>query len=187
MKTLLLQRSEACRYATAGTDAVVVLITTALVPRVLGVVTEVLVPRVRRCFTRVYTQEHAHALLVQSEFNLGRVMAEVAVLTMHTLTYGAGLPLLYPLCGLALLLIVLETKVKLRYVWPRPRQYDSACTRLFLRIVHGMALVHLAIAAWMFSYFRTFGQIVCAPPGALPVPDSFLFHLPVIARLQLAV
>ena len=74
----------------------------------------------------------------------------------------AGVPVMYPLCALALLLITADTKLKLMYMWPIPRRFNSVCTRLYLDIVKGMVYVHTAFAIWMLSYFRTWGQIAGA-------------------------
>ena len=109
-------------------------------------------------------QEGHHALLLNGDFQLGNAVAEISLLTMHTLTFGAGVPLMYPLCALALLLITVDTKVKLKYMWPIPRRHDMACTNLFLDIVKGMVYVHTAFAIWQFSFFRTFGQVKGAGP-----------------------
>ena len=192
-------------------------------PRVLNYMFDFFLPLLWRRTTRPYTQEHHHTLLLNGEFNLGRSVAEVSLLTMHTLTYGAGIPIMYPLCALGLLLITariptlsaltqsqmlcscacfgavhcaaactaallarmvecfaavrrrrfahaarlrlqVDNKLKLKYTHPIPRRFNSACTDLYLNIVKGMVYVHTAFALWMFSYFRTWGQIA----GALP-------------------
>ena len=79
-------------------------------------------------------QEDHHALLLNGEFQLGRAVAEIALLTMHTLTFGAGVPVMYPICAVALLIITIDTKIKLKYMWPIPRRHDMACTNLLLNI-----------------------------------------------------
>ena len=81
-----------CRYATAGTDAVILLLSSALVPRLLYFAFDYLLPAFWRLVTKPYTMEHYNSLQLNGEFNLGRSMAEVSLLTMHTLTYGAGVP-----------------------------------------------------------------------------------------------
>jgi hypothetical protein len=151
-----------CRYATAATDATILLISSALLPPIVNLITAFVIPAIRRRIVTPYTQEHHHALLLNGDFNLARATAEVCMLTMHTLTYGAGVPVMYPICACALLLIVVDTKLKLRYVWPIPRRFNSACSQVFLDVVQAMAIVHTAMALWMLSFFRTWGQIVGA-------------------------
>jgi hypothetical protein len=151
-----------CRYATAGTDATFTLISVALVPRFVAFGTNFVQPAIKRLTTKVYTQDDHHNLLLNGEFHLGSAVAEVCLITMHTLTYGAGVPLMYPLAALALLLITVDTKIKLKYMWPLPKRFDVTCTHLFLRVVKAMALVHALFATWMHSYFRMAGQITGA-------------------------
>jgi hypothetical protein len=78
-----------CRYATAGTDTALLLVSAALVPRFITFGTDYVLPAMLRRTTKAYTQEAHHALLLNGEFHLGRAVAEISLLTMHTLTYGA--------------------------------------------------------------------------------------------------
>jgi hypothetical protein len=94
-----------------------------------------------------------------------------------------GVPMLYPLCALFLLLITVDTKLKLRHIWPIPRRHDMACTQLYLSIVKGMVFVHLAFAIWMFSFFRVFGQITGAAPRSGEASRAAIMR----ARLRSAV
>lgn len=147
------------RYATAATDFVTILIAIALVPRVTGWAFDWALPAARRRFTRTYTQEGHHRSLLNGAFHLGGASAEVCLVLLHALTYGAGVPIMYPLAGAALLFCAVDAKLKLRYVWPVPPRFDTQCTRLFLRIVQAALWVHLLVAAWQISYFRVFGQL----------------------------
>jgi hypothetical protein len=119
-------------------------------------------PAIKRLTTKAYTQDDRHELLLNGEFHLGSAVAEICLITMHTLTYGSGVPLMYPIASIALLLIVFDTKLKLKYMWPLPKRYDITCTELFLRVVKAMALVHVLFGTWMHSYFRMAGQITSA-------------------------
>jgi hypothetical protein len=96
----------------------------ALAPRAAGFGLGYLLPAAKRALTKPYTQEQANALQLNGPFDLGSAFAEVCLVVMHALTFGAGVPALYPLAGAALLLCTLDTKVKLRYMWPVPPRFD---------------------------------------------------------------
>ena len=153
-----------CRYATAGSDATLLLVSAAIVPRITSFAVYYLLPAFTRATTQSFSQEQHHDLLLNGDFPLGYIFAEVGLIMMHTFTFGAGVPIMYPVAALALLLIVFDTKVKLKYMWPIPRRHDVLCTKVFLAVVKGMAYVHVAFAAWMFSYFRMYGQVTGARP-----------------------
>ena len=107
-------------------------------------------------------QEQHHELLLNGDFPLGFAVAEISLVTLHTLTFGAGVPIMYPVCAVALFIITVDTKIKLARMWPTPRRHDLACTNLYISVVKGAVFVHLAFAIWMFSYYRNFGQITGA-------------------------
>lgn len=89
---------------------------------------------------------------------------------MQALTFGAGIPVLYVIAAVAMLINTMDTKVKLRYVWPLPRRFGMKCTYMYLSIVKGMTYLHTFFAVWMLSYFRMHGQIVSAPPPPSCLP-----------------
>lgn len=99
---------------------------------------------------------------------------------MQALTFGAGVPLLYPIAALAMLLNTIDTRYKLAYMWPVPRRFGATCTYTYLRLFKIMIYVHVGIGAWMHSYFHIFGQIAgaCLPPavmrGSMPPPPCGL-------------
>lgn len=86
--------------------------------------------------------------------------------SVQALTFGASIPVLYAIAAVAMFINTIDTKVKLRYVWPLPRRFGMKCTYMYLTIVKGMTYLHTLFAVWMFSYFRMHGQIVSAHSSA---------------------
>eukprot|EP00892_Ulva_mutabilis_P009410 jgi/Ulvmu1/6841/UM031_0046.1 len=146
-------------YATAGTQVVIILLTTSLTQRAVGWVTGAVVPAVIRRVGRPYTQEQLHEMHMNAGFHLGNAFAEVSLVTMQALTFGAGIPVMYVIAAAAMLINTVDTKVKLRYVWPLPRRFGMKCTYMYLSIVKAMTYLHTLFAVWMLSYFRMHGQI----------------------------
>lgn len=72
-----------CRYATAGTQVVVILLTTSMTQRGVGWVTGWLLPAVQRRIGRPYTQEQLHDMHMNAGFHLGNAFAEVSLVTMQ--------------------------------------------------------------------------------------------------------
>lgn len=97
---------------------------------------------------------------------LEKLQGDPACAALQALTFGAGIPVLYVIAAAAMLINTVDTKVKLRYVWPLPRRFGTNCTRMYLTIVKAMAYLHTFFAVWMLSFYRMHGQIVSAPPAA---------------------
>lgn len=135
------------------------LITSALLPRILNVLTGYVRPALQRLLVKPYTQEHQAQLSRNQEFNVARATAEAALLTMHTLTFSTAIPIMLPLCALSLMLIVFDTKLKLKYMWSLPKRASAQCGELFLSIVKAMVFVHILVAIYQLSYYRTWGQV----------------------------
>jgi hypothetical protein len=72
-----------CRYATAGTQVTTILITTAIVPIIVGWVTGYIIPAFNRLFNRAYTQEQLHEMHLNPQLHLGDAFAEVALVAMQ--------------------------------------------------------------------------------------------------------
>lgn len=87
---------------------------------------------------------------------------------MQALTFGAGIPLLYPIAAVAMLLNTVDTRLKLSFMWPLPRRFRAGCTYTYLQLVKSMTYIHVFIAIWMHSYFRMFGQIAGNQPAFRP-------------------
>jgi len=87
---------------------------------------------------------------------------------MIALTYGSGLPLMYPIAAVAVTLASFDAKLKFQRMWRKPRNYGPATTQLFSRYFKVMIYVHICVGAWMQSYFTTTKQdgAHCSPRHA---------------------
>lgn len=139
-------------------------------------------PLLKRLTTTPTTQEHYQELHLGGQFVLAEAYAEVFLTCMLALTFGSGLPLMYPVAAVALAAALLDTKWKLLWMWQKPHRFKGTCSFIFLRFLNSTAFLHVCTGAWMYSWFVIRGQISSAPPSE-PSPCHRLASF-VVARSQ---
>ena len=68
-----------------------------------------------------------------------------------TMTYGFGMPILFPVAAFAIFVLYLVEKTLLYYVYRLPPMYDERLSQSVINILYKAPLFYLGFGYWMAS------------------------------------
>jgi hypothetical protein len=77
-----------------------------------------------------------------------------------TFTFGAGLPLLYPIAWLSFLIFYIMERILLAYSYREPPFFDQTLNSAAIRILMFAPILYCAFGFWMFNNIQIFGNDV---------------------------
>ena len=103
------------------------------------------------------------------EFSLHYKYSYIMVVVFVTFTFGAGLPVLFPLAFVSLLLFYTCERLMIAYSYMKPPMYNSKTNQRTLQIMFAAPIIYCANGCWMYSNQQLFRNRV------FPNTGSFLF------------
>lgn len=100
---------------------------------------------------RVKSSEQLRALFVRPTYNLALVAAQDAVMIIACLAFAGGMPVLWPTLAVYLSLSFLAKKYTFLRGSKEPPHFSNHLSRMTVRWVQVAAVLHCAIAVWVFG------------------------------------
>lgn len=101
--------------------------------------------------TSKFSQTDLDSLYAGPEFELEMRYASLLMTVFVTLTYGAGLPLLYPICFLSFVVYYMVDKWLFLRFYSKPPQMSGKLADFAANVLPYAIFLHVSFAMWMFS------------------------------------
>ena len=88
-----------------------------------------------------------------------------------TLTYGFGIPILYPICCIGIFILYLVEKTMLYYAYRLPPMYDERLSQSVINTLYYAPLFLLSFGFWMASNQQLLSNDNLAPKDRMSDPD----------------
>ena len=85
------------------------------------------------------------------DFEIDGRYATILKLVFVVMMYGPGMPILYPIAFISLLILYVIDRISLLYVNKRPPEYDGVLNQNALDTLNYAPLLGLGFSYWMFS------------------------------------
>ena len=97
-----------------------------------------------------------------------------------TMTYGFGIPILFPIAAFAILVLWLVEKTMLYYAYRLPPMYDERLSESVLSLLYYAPLFYLGFGYWMASNKQLLSNEYLEPKDRMTTPD---IHLHTVDRV----
>ena len=143
-------------YNEVGQALTITLVSQSLAPR-LVVYMLLGVKSIQRKFLkgRALTQKDLDDIFLGIEFDISKEYAEVLMVITMVLMYGSGMPVLYLVGCVALLLKMWQDKYVLLRRCRKPVRMSSQLAESTVSVLLTSAILHLCFGIWMHSHFET--------------------------------
>ena len=142
-------------YSEVGLALTITLVSQSLAPRVIYVLLGVKSIQRRFLKSRALTQKDMDDIFLGLEFDISKEYAEVLMLVTMVLMYGSGMPVLYLVGCVALLLKMWQDKYVLLRRCKKPVRMSSKLAESTVSVLLLSAILHLCFGIWMHSHFET--------------------------------
>ena len=143
-------------YSEVGLALTITLVSQSLAPRLIVYVL-LGVKSIQRRFlkSRALTQKDLDDIFLGLDFDISEEYAEVLMLVTMVLMYGSGMPVLYLVGCVALLLKMWQDKYVLLRRCRKPVRMSSQLAQSTVSVMLTSAILHLCFGIWMHSHFET--------------------------------
>lgn len=112
------------------------------------------------------------ALYSGPEFDIHYQYSNILVITWVTFLFGPGLPILFPLAFLGMIILYCTNRLTLAYFHRRPPVYDQRLNETTLYLLRFAPLLYTFMGAWVYSNQQTFRNKVTANTNGEPFMQS---------------
>lgn len=91
-------------------------------------------------------------------FSIHYKYSAILNISFVTMMYGMGLPILFPIAAISLLVLYCMEKLLLHYVYREPPMYDEKLNKNALSILTYAPILFLAFGYWMLSNKQLLGN-----------------------------
>ena len=95
-----------------------------------------------------------------SDFEVHYQYAQILVIVWVTFLFAPGIPILFPIALLGLIVQLVTNKIALAYCVKRPPAYNCSLNRNMLRTLSLAPFLYVAVGAWVYSNQQVFRSIV---------------------------
>lgn len=106
------------------------------------------------------------------DYNFATKSASLNVVLFCTLTFGFGLPILYPIAIFAILVQYVTQRYVIAIFYRLPQNFQTDITFQNLMILSAAPFVWLGISFWMVGNKQLFGSLLNDKPSLYATPDS---------------
>ena len=146
-------------YSEVGLALTITLVSQSLAPRLIVYVLLGVKSIQRRSApflkSRALTQKDLDDIFLGLDFDISEEYAEVLMLVTMVLMYGSGMPVLYLVGCVALLLKMWQDKYVLLRRCRKPVRMSSQLAQSTVSVMLTSAILHLCFGIWMHSHFET--------------------------------
>ena len=105
------------------------------------------------------------------EFDIHYKYAYILTLTWVTFLFAPGMPILFPIALVAMLILYTSNQFMLAYVCRRPPAYDETMTKMTLKLLKVGPLFYAIMGAWLYSNQQVFyNNVYPNVEGSLMMP-----------------
>ena len=139
-------------YATVGVAITSIMCYNIIIPHLKPLLTFAILPIKRAFHGDGLTQYELDSFYLTEKFEMEQKCAQFMQTIAVTLTFSAGIPILFPIAFISLILMFWSDKIFLLRYHTRPTVVQGELGKKLLELVPYIVMVHLANAFWMYAY-----------------------------------
>ena len=94
------------------------------------------------------------------EFEIHYQYSNMLVITWVTFLFAPGIPILFPIALLGMIILYCTNRISLAYFNRRPPVYDQKMNKTTLKLLGVAPLLYICMGAWVYSNQQTFTNVV---------------------------